>query len=77
MCTVVGLPGKAASASSMNLRCMAGCSANQGKSEGAGALQFCTNYCRCTLDMTVRDQLWDAPADKLKSMSSLCTAMSE
>ena len=26
---------------------------------------------------TVRDQLWDAPADKLKSMSALCTAMSE
>ena len=45
--------------------------------EGAGSLQFCSNYCRCTLDMTVRDQLWDAPPDKLKSMSALCTAMSE
>ena len=27
VCTTVGLPGKAASASSMNLRCMGGCSA--------------------------------------------------
>ncbi len=57
--------------------CMASCGANQGKSEGAGGLQFCTNYCRCTLDMTVRESLWDAAPDKLKSMSALCTAMSE
>ena len=57
--------------------CMASCSAGPGKSEGAGALQFCTNYCRCALDMTVRDNLWSAKPEQLKSMSGLCTAMSQ
>lgn len=57
--------------------CTASCMSGPGKSEGAGALQFCTAYCHCALDMTVRDNLWDAPPDKLKSMSGLCTAMSE
>jgi len=57
--------------------CQASCMSGPGKAEGAGGLQFCSNYCRCALDMTVRDNLWNAPADKLKSMSGLCTAMSE
>lgn len=57
--------------------CMASCATNQGAREGAGGLQFCTNYCHCALDMTVRDQLWDAPPESLKRMSALCTAMSE
>ena len=57
--------------------CLKSCGENQGKAEGAGALQFCTNYCTCALDITVRDNLWDAPVDRLKSMSTLCTAMSQ
>jgi len=57
--------------------CNASCLAGPGRSEGAGAQQFCTNYCQCALDMTVRDNLWDAAPDQLKSMSGLCTAMSE
>jgi uncharacterized membrane protein len=62
---------------SFTRECTASCMSGPGKSEGAGALQFCTAYCQCALDMTVRDNLWDAPPDKLKSMSGLCTAMSE
>jgi len=57
--------------------CLKSCSETRGKAEGVGASEFCTNYCTCALDMTVRDNLWNAPTDKLKSMSSLCTAMSE
>ena len=57
--------------------CMASCRVNQGAREGAGGEQFCTDYCQCALDMTVREQLWDAPAETLGHMSSLCTAMSE
>jgi uncharacterized membrane protein len=57
--------------------CMASCTSDAGKTEGAGGLEFCTNYCRCALDMTVRDNLWNAPPDKLGQMSGLCTAMSE
>ncbi|HVY50890.1 MAG TPA: heparan-alpha-glucosaminide N-acetyltransferase [Devosia sp.] len=57
--------------------CMASCLSGQGKAEGGGAAQFCTNYCRCALDMTVRDNLWNAPSAELKAMSGLCTAMSE
>lgn len=57
--------------------CMASCTAGPGKAEGAGGLQFCTNYCRCALDMTVRNDLWDATSTELKDMGALCTAMSE
>lgn len=57
--------------------CNVSCLGGPGKAEGAGAAQFCTNYCACALDMTVRDNLWNAPPDRLKSMSGLCTAMSE
>lgn len=62
---------------SFTRECTASCMAGPGKSEGAGAQQFCTAYCQCALDMTVRDNLWDAPPAQLKSMSGLCTAMSE
>jgi uncharacterized membrane protein len=37
---------------------------------------FCTAYCRCALDITVRDNLWSAPAEQLQSLATLCTAMS-
>lgn len=39
--------------------------------------QFCTAYCACALDSTVRENLWNAPVDELKQMSTLCTAMSK
>ena len=58
-------------------QCNASCMAGPGKAEGAGAQQFCTNYCQCALDMTVRENLWDAPPEQLKSMTGLCTTMSE
>ena len=62
---------------SFSRECSASCMAGPGKAESAGALQFCTNYCHCALDMTVRDNLWSATPTQLKSMSGLCTAMSE
>lgn len=66
--------------------CTASCMAGPGKNEGAGASQFCTAYCRCALDMTVRDNLWDVLNARLRSpedqrrvdqVQGLCTAMSE
>ena len=57
--------------------CMSSCLAGKGKAEGAGGPQFCTNYCRCALDMTVQHNLWNATQTELKDMSALCTAMSE
>ncbi len=36
---------------------------------------FCTAYCQCALDITVRDNLWNAAPDGLQSMAKLCTAM--
>lgn len=57
--------------------CLQSCGTGQGKAEGAGAAQFCTAYCHCALNMTVENDLWNAPAQSLKDMSALCTAMSE
>ena len=57
--------------------CQTDCLSGPGKSEGAGALQFCTAFCQCKLDMTVRENLWSAPPEQLTSMNGLCTAMSE
>lgn len=66
--------------------CEASCLAGPGKSEGAGAAQFCTAYCHCALDMTVRGDLWDALSARLRTpeqqrqidqVQGLCTAMSE
>ena len=62
---------------SFSQSCLASCGQKQGKAEGAGGLEFCTAYCRCALDMTVKDNLWSAPADEVARVSSLCTAMSE
>jgi len=48
--------------------------------------KFCTAYCGCALEMTVRDNLWEAinatprSADQQRSvdaMTKLCTAMSK
>ena len=44
--------------------------------ETTGTEKFCRAYCLCALDLTVRDNLWDAPAPDLERMSKLCTAMS-
>jgi uncharacterized membrane protein len=49
--------------------CQANCGAGNDE-------KFCTAYCQCALDMTVRDSLWSAPAEQLQSMANLCTAMS-
>jgi uncharacterized membrane protein len=48
--------------------CRASCAPN-------GTAAFCTAYCACALDVTVRDNLWSAPADELQSMVTLCTEM--
>jgi uncharacterized membrane protein len=37
--------------------------------------RYCTAYCQCALDVTVRDNLWGAPQSKLETMSKMCTAM--
>jgi uncharacterized membrane protein len=50
--------------------CKANCGAN-------GDARFCTAYCQCALDLTVRDNLWDAPKDRLEGMSRLCTEISK
>lgn len=49
-------------------QCNASCGAN-------GDAQFCTAYCSCALDVTVRDNLWNAPAEELGGLVELCTAM--
>ena len=49
-------------------QCNASCGAN-------GDAPFCTAYCSCALDVTVRDDLWNAPAEDLGGLVSLCTAM--
>lgn len=36
---------------------------------------FCERYCSCALDITVRDNLWDAGADKLGDVARICTEM--
>ena len=49
-------------------QCQSTCSAN-------GDQRFCTAYCSCALDITVRDNLWSAPAEDLTGMVKLCTQM--
>ena len=49
-------------------QCQSSCSAN-------GNQRFCTAYCSCALDITVRDNLWSAPAEDLTGMVKLCTEM--
>ncbi len=57
--------------------CQADCLSGRGLAEGAGALQFCTAYCQCALDITVRESLWNPNPDEQKHIRGLCTAMSE
>lgn len=49
-------------------QCQSTCGAN-------GDQRFCTAYCSCALDITVRDNLWSAPAEDLTGMVKLCTEM--
>ncbi|MEO6014853.1 MAG: heparan-alpha-glucosaminide N-acetyltransferase [Devosia sp.] len=50
--------------------CRASCAPN-------GTAAFCTAYCACALDVTVRDNLWNAAPADLNGMVKLCTAMSK
>ncbi len=50
--------------------CRASCAAN-------GTAGFCTAYCACALDVTVRDNLWNADLVELGGMMSLCTEMAK
>ncbi len=50
----------------------AACEANCSTSGDAG---FCQRYCSCALDITVRDNLWNAPAEDLNSAAKVCTEM--
>jgi len=50
--------------------CEASCGAN-------GDAGFCTRYCSCALDVTVRDNLWDAGPEDLAPMTRLCTEMAK
>jgi len=42
-----------------------------------GTAQFCTAYCACALDLTVRDNLWEAGPEDLTGMVALCTEMAK
>jgi len=48
------------------------CEASCGATHDAG---YCTRYCSCALDMTVRDNLWNAGPEDLEPMTRLCTEM--
>lgn len=50
--------------------CAATCSAGHDE-------RYCTAYCGCTLDFTVRDDLWGKPETELDGMQRLCSAMSQ
>ena len=50
--------------------CKASCEVNNDE-------KFCRAYCLCALDMTVRGDLWSAPADEIDRMGSLCTSMAK
>ncbi|HZY66963.1 MAG TPA: heparan-alpha-glucosaminide N-acetyltransferase [Devosia sp.] len=49
------------------------CEASCGANEDAG---FCVRYCQCALEMTVRDDLWNADPVEVAPMTTLCTALS-
>lgn len=49
-------------------QCEASCGAN-------GDAAFCAAYCSCALDITIRDNLWNAPPEELTGIAPLCTAM--
>lgn len=48
--------------------CQANCSTN-------GDAGFCERYCSCALDITVRDNLWNAPAEDLTNAAKICAEM--
>jgi uncharacterized membrane protein len=50
--------------------CQASCGVN-------GDIGFCQRYCGCALDMTVRDDLWNAGRTDLGRMMTLCTEMAK
>ncbi|MDO8360018.1 MAG: heparan-alpha-glucosaminide N-acetyltransferase [Devosia sp.] len=64
--------------------CRASCALRQAQGEGGGTEKFCTAYCSCALDLTVRDSLWAAidasprtaeQQGAVDRMGKLCTAM--
>ena len=50
--------------------CQASCGVN-------GDAPFCERYCSCALDITVRDNLWNAAPDDLGRITRLCTEMAK
>ena len=48
--------------------CRSACVANESE-------PFCTAYCACALDVTIRDDLWESPPGALRGMIALCTEM--
>jgi uncharacterized membrane protein len=48
--------------------CEASCGVN-------GDAAFCQRYCSCALDMTVRENLWNAGPEDIGRMTKLCTEM--
>lgn len=48
------------------------CEANCGQGNDPG---YCERYCSCALDITVRDNLWNAGADEVGQITRLCTEM--
>ncbi len=48
------------------------CEARCGETSDA---PYCARYCSCALELTVRDNLWEAGADKLGQMTRLCAEM--
>ena len=50
------------------------CEASCSKDNDAG---YCMRYCSCALDITVRDNLWNAGPDDIGPMTRLCTEMAK
>ena len=48
------------------------CEASCGSTNDAA---YCTRYCACALDLTVRDNLWEASAGEVGQVTRLCTEM--
>lgn len=48
------------------------CETNCGQGNDVG---YCERYCSCALDITVRDNLWNAGADEVGQITRLCTEM--
>ncbi len=50
------------------------CEARCGETNDA---PYCTRYCSCALEMTVRDNLWNAGADEIGQLTRLCAEMAQ